>query len=360
MDASTLPARKPAPSPRRLRALVGLAFMAGIVSLGMAFWIWRKKSENFTIEDDPRLTYSTPHRNIRPEVKYLGGKACAECHPSQSETFHRHPMGRSFLPTSNVAPEERYDATSNNPFERFGFLFRASQRQGKVYHRQIRRDSIGNVLTEHEDEVDFVLGSGRQGRAYLVNRDGYLFQSPISWFSQKEIWDLSPGFTEVRLSGRPIQVTCLFCHCNRAHAVKDTENRYQSPIFGGYSIGCERCHGPGELHVQLRQSGEFVADFDETIVNPSRLSPPLRGSDSFVVAGRRSIFAPDCPCICFTPFSSLPREATTQTLTWARSTKCTRADVFAPATASSVVFPATILTLCRPGTNGWAFIAADA
>ena len=35
-----------------------------------------------------------------------------------------------------------------------------------------------------------------------------------------------------------------------------------------HAIGCERCHGPGELHVR--------GDMEHTIVNPARLSPPLR------------------------------------------------------------------------------------
>ena len=84
------------------------------------------------------------------------------------------------------------------------------------------------------------MGSGNHGRSYLFNRDGHLYLSAISWFSAKQIWDLSPGFADLTLSGRPIRVDCLVCHCNQAHAVKDTENAYQSPIFEGYSIGCER------------------------------------------------------------------------------------------------------------------------
>jgi tetratricopeptide (TPR) repeat protein len=185
-------------------------------------------------------------------------------------------MGRSFSPISSIAALERYDVRANNPFEKLGFVFQVNERRGKVYHQQIRKDSSGTAIASHEDEVHYVLGSGTRGRTYLTNRDGYLFESPISWFSQKQCWDLSPGFVQVSLSGRPIRDDCLVCHCNKAQGVKDTENRYNSPIFDGYAIGCERCHGPGELHVQRRQRGEVEKEFDETIVNPGRLGPPLR------------------------------------------------------------------------------------
>jgi Flp pilus assembly protein TadD len=50
-------------------------------------------------------------------------------------------------------------------------------------------------------------------------------------------------------------------------------NRYQPPIFRGHAIGCERCHGPGELHVRGQQ---VENGRDLTIVNPRHLEPALR------------------------------------------------------------------------------------
>src|SRR5207249_3474992 len=91
---------------------------------------------------------------------------------------------------------------------------------------------------------------------------------PISWFSQKEQWDLSPGYTGDRLFDRPIVPQCLFCHCNDARPVVGTVNRYEQPLFRWHAIGCERCNGPGELHVR---SGDRL-----DIVNPARLDPALR------------------------------------------------------------------------------------
>jgi predicted CXXCH cytochrome family protein len=54
-------------------------------------------------------------------------------------------------------------------------------------------------------------------------------------------------------------------------------NRYEQPAFEYLSIGCERCHGPGEAHANLRLAGKEVAgDADLTIVNPAKLSAGLR------------------------------------------------------------------------------------
>jgi predicted CXXCH cytochrome family protein len=135
------------------------------------------------------------------------------------------------------------------------------------------------VLVEREAEVHFLLGSGTHGYSFLVGEDGYLFQSPISWYTKKQLWDLPPGYRERNSHfDRSITPQCLACHCNHVTVAGHSDSRFQEPIFAeGYAIGCERCHGPGELHVRRRQAKEVQdGDFDETIVNPAGLEPNLR------------------------------------------------------------------------------------
>ena len=54
---------------------------------------------------------------------------------------------------------------------------------------------------------------------FEVNRDGYLFQSPVSWYTQRGVWDLTPGFDVVEHFDRPARPDCLFCHSDRAESV---------------------------------------------------------------------------------------------------------------------------------------------
>ena len=119
-------------------------------------------------------------------------------------------------------------------------------------------------------------GVGRDSISYLVEHDGRLFQSPITWYTQKQKWDLSPGYEKGSVHfDRPIDHDCLFCHANRYEPVELTANRYKEPVFLGHAIGCERCHGPGELHTQRQ---EISGGRDLTIVNPRHLDPVLRGN----------------------------------------------------------------------------------
>jgi tetratricopeptide (TPR) repeat protein len=227
---------------------------------------------------DPRAAQVTPYRNVAPGVKYVGDAACAQCHLGQAETFRQHPMGRSLAPLKTAASQDRYDEAAGNPFKQLGVEFHVERQGERVRHKALRRDGQGHELAELDDEVEFVLGSGTRGKSYLINHNGYLFQSPISWFTQKQTWDLSPGYVYLYPGRRAVAVECLFCHCNHADAVEDTLNRFREPIFQGYAVGCERCHGPGELHVQSRQRGDAPADLDDTIVNPGQLKPLLRDS----------------------------------------------------------------------------------
>ncbi len=247
--------------------------------LVLVIWItWKKpwRREMARVTDDPRLTVATPFRNVRPEVKYVGDEACGQCHLRQAETYRQHPMGRSLSAVASVAAQERYDKAVHNPFESSGFQFLVERRGERIFHKEIRADSTGLANTEFEDEVQFAIGSGTRARSYLIERDGYLFQSAITWYAQKQAWDLSPGFAANPHSDRMITPACLFCHCNQVEPIENTVNRYRAPLFRGYAIGCERCHGPGELHVQLRREGKEVGDHDDSIVNPGRLEPDLR------------------------------------------------------------------------------------
>ncbi len=305
------PSQSPDPRPRlsrRVAVLVVTVLVAGI--------FWATRPALHTIVDvreragtgslQPRDVYAeSPYQNVRPGVGYVGDAACARCHREIAEAYSSHPMGRSLAPIGGAAEGARIGADAGLPFESKGVQYNVERREGRVFHKATWRGTDGGVLGEIEAEVRYALGSGTRGITFLIERDGSLFQSPIAWFAHQGRWDISPGYREFTTHPnfeRPIQPGCLFCHANQFRPVQGTLNRYEVPIFQGHAIGCERCHGPGALHVNRNEPSDQT---DLTIVNPANLTPTLRdsvcqqchlqGTFRFTRAGREAARLPPGP-----------------------------------------------------------------
>lgn len=210
---------------------------------------------------------------------FVGSAACAVCHERIAHTFAQHPMANSMSPVSGtLAIADRAE------FRKEPFLYRVEQVDGSLWHHEILSDANGRTITDQAAQVVYALGSGVRGKSYVIDRGGWLFQSPISWFSEKECWDLSPGFSRERSTRfeRRIGDECLSCHAGRV-ARRDARQKdvYQAPPFLEASIGCERCHGPGRRHVELFESQPSAAPQDRRIVNPARLENALRDAVCF-------------------------------------------------------------------------------
>lgn len=220
---------------------------------------------------------TSPFLNTRAGLAYVGDLACAGCHRLQFETYRQHPMGRSLFLPADAPPVERFDEAAKNPFRVGPLHFQVLQKGGKLFHKEWCQDEKGAVVAQREEEIAYAIGSGTQARSYLIRRAGALFESPITWYAGKAEWDLSPGYRfRLQHFNRRIEQRCLYCHAQEAHPLEHTMNGYQDPPFGQLAIGCERCHGPGELHVASRKKDPLAEEVDFTIVNPRHLTPALR------------------------------------------------------------------------------------
>jgi tetratricopeptide (TPR) repeat protein len=120
--------------------------------------------------------------------------------------------------------------------------------------------------------VAWVIGSGNHAFGYLTNVKGYLFQSPISYYSKRRLWDVAPGYEGDRNPDftRPVTAECLWCHAGKPRPVEMTLNKYEDPPFEQEAISCDRCHGSAEDHLRKPGAG--------TILNPSKLAARARDS----------------------------------------------------------------------------------
>ena len=194
----------PPPSPRRALSLGVVASALTVLFAGIFLAVWpatRSKvgprpmtSASARRVDD--VYRDTPFENARPGVAYVGDAACTGCHREISLAYRSHPMGRSLAPVATTKEGPPTTVATGLPIEAKGVQYTIEHRDGSVFHKATRRGADGTSLAEVEAEVRFALGSGTRGVTFLIERGGFLFQSPIAWFAQERRWDISPGYGE--------------------------------------------------------------------------------------------------------------------------------------------------------------------
>ena len=89
---------------------------------------------------------------------------------------------------------------------------------------------------------------------------------------------MAPGFEDGNNSrfSRIIDLECMSCHNALPQMHEGSERQFEQIPLG---IDCERCHGPGELHVNKHLKGQQrskAGELDRSIVNPAKLSLELQ------------------------------------------------------------------------------------
>lgn len=207
--------------------------------------------------------------NVDNDVAFVGDEACSACHEDEYAGYQSHGMANSMekvtgadlvgpLPSPPV-----YHQASN-------LYYRAYEQDGRFYQEEYRLDASGHRTHSLVRSIDWVVGSGTAARTFITVQNGLYTEMPLTWYTQRKTWDLSPGYRDRnnRFS-REIPDRCMACHNAYPVDVPYVKGKYKSVPEG---ISCERCHGPGALHVDERLANpEPASDVDLTIVNPAHL-----------------------------------------------------------------------------------------
>ncbi|HWY13377.1 MAG TPA: tetratricopeptide repeat protein [Bacteroidia bacterium] len=210
--------------------------------------------------------------NHSDTAKYVGMNQCKLCHQSIYNSFIKTGMGKSF----DVATKQKSVADFSHPiiYDKYkDFYYLASWKNDSLFFTEFRLIGKDTVFKRVE-QVNYIVGSGQHTNSHIQSVNGYLNQMPMTFYAQKHKWDLPPGFEEGHNThfSRKIGLECMSCHNSYPNFVLGSENKYNGVQEG---INCERCHGPGSIHVAQRSTGSKIdtANYiDYSIVNPSKLS----------------------------------------------------------------------------------------
>lgn len=222
-------------------------------------------------------TESLVYKNHADGVQYVGMNTCRGCHSDIYETFIETGMGKSFGAATHSKSAGRFGKHSLIYDKDLDFYYLPYFQNDTMYIMEYRLEGKDTVHKRIE-KVDYIIGSGQHTNSHMYQSNGYFFQMPMTFYTQKQKWDLPPGFEAGNNSrfSRAIELECMSCHNAYPSFVPGSKNKFATVLQG---IDCERCHGPGELHVKEKQSGNIVDtanEIDYSIVNPKKLPYDLQ------------------------------------------------------------------------------------
>jgi hypothetical protein len=204
-------------------------------------------------------------RKAPADAVFIGDQACGECHKKHFASYVRTGMAEAMEP---VAVSKVLDA---NP--------QLTMRLGP-YTYEIKRNGKQSFysVTDGKDTISVPIlhafGQGRMGQTYLLERDGQLYESLVSFYSESKALDFTVGAPR----GVPESLTEAVGHLLSAKEVTSCFSCHATGVLSGsqlrpekftHGVRCEACHGPGGAHVAAVKAGEVPA---QSIYNPGLLS----------------------------------------------------------------------------------------
>ncbi|MDQ3046594.1 MAG: tetratricopeptide repeat protein [Bacteroidota bacterium] len=225
----------------------------------------------------PETSGLSTYLNHSDTARYVGMDQCRLCHQEIYSSYLETGMGKSFdhagkeKSSAKITPHTAiYDKYRD-------FYYQPFWEGDNLKIREFRLKGKDTTYTRVE-KVDYIVGSGQHTNSHIYSTNGYLHQMPMTYYTQKQKWDLPPGYEggfNTRFS-RKIGLECMSCHNSLPGFVQGSENKFNS-LPGG--ISCERCHGPGSIHVSQRSTGTKIDTskyIDYSIVNPGKLPIDLQ------------------------------------------------------------------------------------
>ncbi len=226
-----------------------------------------------TDDPDPKKVIPvTGYLNHGDSASYVGMEVCRSCHMDIYKTYVQTGMGQSFdLATHNKSAA---DFNSSSLCDEYSDLCYSAFWSGEEFRMKEYRIESGDTTHQRIQKIDYIIGSGQHTNSHIYNTGGYLHQAPMTFYTQDKRWDLPPGYEGGKNTrfDRKVGLECLSCHNSYPSMVLGSENKYTNIPNG---INCERCHGPGSIHVSRKQKGEKIDTskfIDYSIVNPGKLN----------------------------------------------------------------------------------------
>lgn len=197
-----------------------------------------------------------PQSEAESPIRFVGSKACAQCHLPQSERWQGSHHDRAMEEATPESVVGRFDGSTLRHFDQ---TWRFTRLDDEFV---VELEEPGRPLERLR--VDYTFGVEPLQQYLVARRDGRLQALPVAWDARpREIggqrwFDLHP---EERIPrDDPLHwerlaynwnSQCAACHSTQFAKRYDEENDRFESRSAEIDVGCEACHGPGSRHVSI-------------------------------------------------------------------------------------------------------------
>jgi hypothetical protein len=181
-----------------------------------------------------------------------GVRPCASCHAAQAKPHPQTSMAHAMelVPECTILKTHPLLTYKNGPYS---------------YRIERKGDQSTYSVTDGQQTltvpIGWAFGLGRAGQTYVFEKDGELYESRVSFYSEMNGLDLTLGARNLKpanilqAAGRIIDpgesMRCFGCHST--NSVNGARLQVDHLTAG---VQCERCHGATEHHLQGLKQGD--------------------------------------------------------------------------------------------------------
>ncbi|MGH2565739.1 MAG: multiheme c-type cytochrome, partial [Ginsengibacter sp.] len=120
---------------------------------------------------------------------------------------------------------------------------------------------------------NIIVGSGKRGQTSIYWFQNYLFQLPLTYFTETNEWTISPGYSRKADFNRSITSRCLECHSTYFQEITNQDSKADEFSKTNFILGieCEKCHGSALEHIAFHEKNPNEK-IGHAILNPAKFS----------------------------------------------------------------------------------------
>jgi hypothetical protein len=209
--------------------------------------------------------------NVPEQKRFAGSETCVRCHRAIYEqhlqSFHHLTSARANKQTL------KGDFDSANRFYFNDHLFIAAERKQDSFYQT----AYSNGIPKLSRPFNIVVGSGKRGQTSIYWFQQYLFELPLTYFTETNEWTISPGYSRKVAFNRSITSRCLECHSTYFQEITNKDSKADEFSKTNFILGveCEKCHGPALEHIAFHDKNP-AEKIGHAILNPAKFSRTQR------------------------------------------------------------------------------------